>query len=227
MHNLKKTTQQLLESNDLAAIVELAEEHRRELNLLVRFAYAKETLSGWRAIKAIGLAAKALITREYEFLREVTRKLFWSLSDESGGIGWSAPELIGEIVSVDPARFSDLIPMLASVYDIEETTFRPGVLYALGRIAETSPERVMPHQELLRRGLSDLDPLSRVHALEAVRKMGSEWKREDREGLRVSIERLLADRNEVWIYREGGFEGVQVKEAAQEVLEWLNAKQEL
>lgn len=226
MHSLKQSIQHALESNDLAAIVELAQKHRRTLNLLVRFAYAKDTLVGWRAIKATGLAAKALVHSEYEFLREVTRKLFWSLSDESGGIGWSAPELIGEIVSVDPARFSDLVPMLASVYDIEERTFRPGVLYALGRIAETSPERVMPHKELLRRGLVDLDPLSRVTALEAVRKMGSEWKREDRDGLRDSVESLLTDRNEVWIYHESGFKGVQVKEAAQEVLEWINSANE-
>ena len=227
MHTLKKSIREALESNDLAAIVELAKEHRRTLNLLVRFAYTKDTLAGWRAIKAVGLAAKALITKEYEFLREVTRKLFWSLSDESGGIGWSAPELIGEIVSADPARFSDLVPMLASVYDIEETTFRPGVLYALGRIGEVAPERVMLHQELLTRGLAESDPLSRVTALEAVRKMGSEWKREDRDGLRDSVENLLTDRNEVWIYRESGFASVQVKEAAQEVLEWLNAKQEI
>ena len=226
MHTLKKKIHQALESNDLDAIVSLAREHRRVLNLLVRFAYAKDTLVGWRAIKATGLAAQSLVTREYEFLREVTRKLFWSLSDESGGIGWSAPELIGEIVSVDPARFSDLVPMLASVYDVEETTFRPGVLYALGRIAEVSPERVMPHQELLRRGLSDLDPLARVNALEAVRKMGSQWKPEDKDGLREPVRNLLTDNNEVWIYRESGFEGVQVKEAAQEVLEWISSTQE-
>jgi hypothetical protein len=57
----------------------------------------------------------------------------WSLSDESGGIGWSAPELIGEIVCADPRRFADIVPLIADVYAIEEDVFRPGVLYAFSR----------------------------------------------------------------------------------------------
>ena len=67
-----------------------------------------------------------MITTDLDFLRETCRKLVWSLSDESGGIGWSAPEILGEIVSADPKRFKDFIPLMASVYEIEEDVFRGG-----------------------------------------------------------------------------------------------------
>src|SRR5512147_1025466 len=99
---LKKTILHALESNELGAIASLAEKDRKVLSQLVRLAYDKETLVGWRAIRAVGLAARALVKTDREFLRDTCRKLLWSLSDESGGIGWSAPEMLGEIVSSDP-----------------------------------------------------------------------------------------------------------------------------
>jgi len=120
-----------LESNDLESVAAMAKEHRNVLSLLARLAYDKETLTGWRAIKAVGRAARVLLPIDYPFLHETVRKLLWSLSDESGGIGWSSPEMLGEIVCTDPHKFSDIIPLIAEVYDIEETHFRPGVLYAL------------------------------------------------------------------------------------------------
>ena len=218
---MKKTIQRALETNDLYEIIVLAKQQRRVLNLLVRFAYDKNTLSAWRAIMAVGLVAKALVETEHAFLREMTRKLFWSLSDESGGIGWSAPELLGEIVSADPARFSDLIPIIASHYDMEEVTFRPGVLYALGRIAGVSPERVMPVREVVMRGLSDENPLTRVYALEAVKALKGQWPPEELEDLKSALEELCTDRKQVWIYRGKDFAGVEVGEAAQESLKSL------
>ena len=93
--SLKKTIQYALEANDLNTVAALAKENRKALSLLVRPAYDKETLVGWRAISAVGLAARQLIKTDYEYLRETARKLLWSLSDESGGIGWAAPELLG------------------------------------------------------------------------------------------------------------------------------------
>jgi hypothetical protein len=93
--------------------VALAQQGQKAVSPLVRFAYARDTLIGQRAIRAMGLVAKELVTSEPEILRDRVRKLLWSLNDESGGIGWSAPELLGEIVSADPDRFADIIPLIA------------------------------------------------------------------------------------------------------------------
>ena len=102
---MKKYILHCLEENNLDDVVSFVQKERKTLSLLIRMAYDKDTLVGWRAIKAVGRVAKALAGTNHEFLRIAVRKLLWSLSDESGGIGWAAPELLGEIVSSESRRF--------------------------------------------------------------------------------------------------------------------------
>lgn len=211
---LKQSIQHALDSNDLNAIVALAKEHRRVLALLIRSAYDKETLAGWRAIKAVGLVARELIKTDFEFLREAVRKLLWSLSDESGGIGWSAPEILGEIVSADPQRFADIIPLIARVYGIEEDVFRPGVVCALGRIAGVSPELVMSHRGIIFSALSGSDPLARVYAIKAIKNIWKHETRNNRSIIKGLIKGLTSDRREVYIYYNDGFLRIEVGEEA-------------
>jgi len=123
---MKKSIRQALEEEDLKAVVAHAAQDRKAMSYLVRFAYDKDTLIGQRAIRAMGLVAKELVTAEPEVLRDRVRKLLWSLNDESGGIGWSAPELLGEIVSADPERFADVIPLIAEEYSTAGRVFRLG-----------------------------------------------------------------------------------------------------
>lgn len=214
MHSLKQSILDALESNDLDAVVSLSKGNRKVLSELVRLAYDKETLVGWRAIKTVGLVAKEMIKTDPAFLRETTRKLLWSLSDESGAIGWSAPEILGEIVSAHPQRFRDIIPLVAEVYDIEEKVFRPGVLYALSIIADVNPESVSAHKDLAMRGLSDDNPSARVYAIEFVRKLKSLLSEEERVSVDKLLQDLSADRAEVWIYGKSDFESIQVGELA-------------
>jgi hypothetical protein len=218
MYALKKKLHQALESNDLETVVALVKENRKVLSLLVRAAYDKETLVGWRAIKALGLSAQALVGTDYDFLRETVRKLLWSLSDESGGIGWAAPELLGEIVSADPQRFNDIIPLIAEVYDIEEKVFRPGILYALGKIAEKSPDLVMPYKDFIRRALSGGGPLSRVFALDLLKTLKSRLGKEDMDNLTEVIQSLLSDHSEAWVYKNDRFINVEIGEYARSFL---------
>lgn len=218
MHKLKQRIHQALEANDLETVVALAKANKKVISLLVRAAYDKETLAGWRAIGAIGLAAQALVKTEYGFLRETVRKLLWSLSDESGGIGWAAPEILGEIVSADSQRFSDIIPLIAEVYDIEEKVFRPGILYALGRIAEKSPDLVTPYKDLIRRALSEGEPLTRVFALDLLKMLKSRLGKEDMNNLTETMKGLLAGHSEAWVYRNGCFVSIVIGEYAQSIL---------
>lgn len=217
--SLKKTIHLALESNDLDTVVSLAKENRKVLSLLVRMAYDKDTLVGWRAIKAIGLTAKALVRTDYDFLRETIRKLLWSLSDESGGIGWAAPEILGEIVSAGPERFSDIIPLIAEVYDVEEKVFRPGVLYAMGKIAEVSPDLVMPFKDLIGRALSEGEPLSRVFALDLLKTLKNRLGKDDLDGLKKTIQDLLsADHSDAWVYKNDSFICIEIGEYARSFL---------
>ncbi|MEK6743924.1 MAG: DVU0298 family protein [Nitrospirota bacterium] len=216
-----------LEKNELVQVVALIRDERRHLSALVRLAYDKETLAGWRAIRAIGMAAREMLATDLDALRETCRKLIWSLSDESGGIGWSAPEILGEIVSADPKRFKDFIPLIASVYEIEEDVFRGGVLYALGRIAGPAPELAAPYQKIVIASLSDRDPLVKVRGLELVGllwsygKRSSVWGREYGERIITAVQNLRIDKGEAWIYRGDNFTSVSVGEEAHSCLNKL------
>jgi hypothetical protein len=214
MESSRQQLVQLLESNDLDSVVFQVKDNRRLLSQLVRLAYNKETLMGWRAIKAIGMAARQIVDQEYAFLREMIRKLLWSLSDESGGIGWSAPEIIGEIVCSDPTRFQDVIPIISGIYDIEEDVFRPGILYALSRIGEEHPELIMSRKGLAIRALSDHSPLVRYFGLEMISRIKSNMTLHDRDFINTCIRKLSNDNAEVWVYKENGFVNVQLAEAA-------------
>jgi hypothetical protein len=187
-------------------------------------AYDKETLIGWRAIKAVGLVARSLAAHDHQFLRETCRKLLWSLSDESGGIGWSAPEMLGEIVSADPHRFADIVPLIAHVYDIEEDVFRAGVLYALFRVAESAPELVVPYQEVIRQSLADRDSLVRVRGIELAgllcecAKDKKIWGQVHLEHMRPFLNQLKNDKGEAWIYVDNEFTSIQVGEVASKLI---------
>jgi len=212
MDNLKSNIQHALETNNLDSMERLAITQKRVLSLLVRFAYDKESLVGWRAIKATGVVSKALLPLEYMFLRETIRKLLWSLTDESGGIGWSAPEIIGEIISADPKRFADIIPILAGAYDCEEDVFRPGVLYAFTLIAPAAPELILPFVGLIQRALRDKQPLVRYYAIQCVRLLKDKMNT-DELSQAVSIARgIVNDKSEVWIYNGDSFMGVVLGE---------------
>jgi hypothetical protein len=220
---MKQAIVDALDANDFETVLTLALQNRKALSVLVRLAYDKDTLTGWRAIIAVGRVASVFVRNNYDFLRETARKLLWSLSDESGGIGWSAPEMLGEIVSADPKRFADVIPLIAEVYTIEEQVFRPGVLYALKRIAETSPETVRPFQMLIVRGLSEQDPLSRIYSLELVRMLKDKFIAENLAAIKDRLEDLRQDRAEAWVYSRECFECIEVGNLASEIYESINS----
>ncbi len=214
---MKQAVTAALEADDSEKILTFALQSRKVLSVLIRLAYEKETLVGWRAIKAIGKVASVFVNNNYDFLRETIRKLLWSLSDESGGIGWAAPEILGEIVSADPEKMADIIPLITEVYYIEEKVFRPGVLYALKRIAETNPGAVVPFQQVVLDGLSEKEPLARVYALDLVGLLNGRIMQENVERVRNTVANLLNDQSEAWIYRGTGFYGIVVSDYAKEI----------
>lgn len=210
-----------LEANDLGSLVLAAQADRKVMSALVRLAYDKDTLVGARAIKAMGLIARELVRTDPECLRETCRKLLWSLSDESGGIGWSAPEMLGEIVAADPKRFADIIPLLASVYEADEEVFRPGVLFALARVGEQAPERVLLHADIVLKGLSEPDPLARIFALDALKSLAGRLEAHVLTEACRLVKALFTDTTEAWVYKSDDFSPMEVGFHAREISKLL------
>jgi len=168
LFELKRAVGRALTANDIDAVAALAAKDRRVINLLMSFSYDKESELSWRAILAVGRAAAILLVEDYDFLRDTTRRLIWSVTEESGNVAWSSVEMLSEIVACDIDRFGDLVPLIVSMY--EEPLFREGVAYGLARFADVSPSLPSAYAGVIMEALADRNPRVRYYALQCVKK---------------------------------------------------------
>jgi len=143
--DLTTLRQWLLEAN-YAPILELAKKKKTILSQLTALSYKEDTIISNRAIETTGLAAHIIAENDPEYIRNYLLRLFWLVNDESGGIGWRAPELIGEILYHCP-QFSQFFPMLISLLDLEEKDalrFQAGTIWAIGRVAQVKQDAMLP-----------------------------------------------------------------------------------
>jgi hypothetical protein len=68
-----------------------------------------------------------------EKVRIYIRTLFWSMSDESGGIGWSSPQTVAEIIATNPELIDPYGSMMIA-HCIDEPPLIKGCLWGIGRM---------------------------------------------------------------------------------------------
>ena len=137
--------QWLLNAN-YAPILQIAKNKKSILSLLTTLTYDEDANTSDKAIEAAGLVAFVIAKYDPEYIRNYLLRLFWLVNDESGGICWRAPELIGEILHHCP-QFSQFFPMLISLLDLEEEDaprFRVGTLRAIGRVTQVARDEMLP-----------------------------------------------------------------------------------
>jgi hypothetical protein len=162
MSLLKDRIRAALASRDLDKVARLAQENGKVFSILIGLSYDKEDVLAWRAIEAMGAAAEAVAAAAPSTVRTVVQRLLWSIRDESGGIGWSAPEMLGEIAARLPKDFGDIPPLILSFND--EEMFRTGILWAMGRIAESGAGPVQDADAFCISCLASDDPAVRGYA---------------------------------------------------------------
>ncbi len=165
---LKEAVKEALKAADFQRIENLALEDKRIFRILISLAYDKEDLLCWRAIEAIGRAAGAVAGKDPSAVRNVVQRLIWSIRDESGGIGWSAPEMLGEIVINSPQDCADIPSIILSFH--EEESFLKGVLWAVGRISAAGINGMEGSLDVLMKALGHEDPSVRGLALYSLRR---------------------------------------------------------
>ncbi|MCX7707876.1 MAG: HEAT repeat domain-containing protein [Anaerolineae bacterium] len=206
MKETKALLRRHLAEYDLDAVAALAERQRRALSYLVALTYEPDPKLAWRAIEGFGLAAAHIADRDPEFVRVHLRRLLWLLSDESGGIGWRAPELIGEVLHNRPGRFPEFMPILASLMDMEPedaVRFRAGWLWAVGRVATVAPAPMQAALPWVEPCLADPDPQVRGMAVWCLSRLGR-W------DLLAERAALLEDDGPVVLYEAGELNTVSV-----------------
>jgi hypothetical protein len=145
---------EILQRDDLLAIQhELTQFPKKEiLNALFAAICRNEEQLRWHAISIMGWATARLAEEDLEEARIIMRRLLWSLNEESGGIGWGAPEAMAEIFCCHEGLAEEYVHMLLSYMRpdgqeahqegnyLEHETLQRGLLWAAGRLAQCRRE---------------------------------------------------------------------------------------
>lgn len=182
---MKEKIKEYLLKGEFDRLAELGEPGRI-VRTLISLSYDKTQEIAWKSIEAIGRIVYLASEKKPEFGKEIIRRLLWSIRDEAGGIGWSSPEIIGEIVRNDPSRYHDIPRILWSFMD--EEFLRKGIIWAMGRIGEVAPglvDFVSPYLRLIAGNDPDIE--MRFYAKWALCKMGEEFESKEPGDIKVVI----------------------------------------
>ncbi|MFW6323469.1 MAG: DVU0298 family protein [Desulfovibrionales bacterium] len=194
---------------------------RQVVNPLFTSLCSSDPLIRWHGITAFGEIAVHL---PLEDARIILRRLMWTLNDESGGIGWGAPEAMAEIM----ARRSDLAGeyhriLLSYIHEeesgednyLELAPLRRGAVWGIFRLAGVHPELITPGVENLLLCLEDDDSGIRGMSGLALGRIGAGEAREP-------LEKLIDDASPYEMYRDRKLTKQTVAEAAGEALALLS-----
>ncbi|KPJ95937.1 MAG: hypothetical protein AMS18_02015 [Gemmatimonas sp. SG8_17] len=213
--SLKTTLRDLLEEGHFEQIADLAAKRRRVLPSLVSLTFDTNPQICWRAIEALGVAAKRVARDDPDFVREQLRRLYWLISEESGGICWHAPEAMAEIVFHEPELFGDYLSiavhLLVSIEEEDLEHFRAGALWAIGRLGPLAGYHVDSVRGAVIAALDDPDPQVRGTAVWCLGRVGQAATLGDRSD-------LLSDYGSVALYIKGTLEQTNVSELAERAL---------
>ena len=227
---LKRQVLDLIAGPDLAAIrAELARLAAKDvINILFSAICREEARTRWHAVTCMGDAVARLAEEDLEAARVVMRRLLWSLNDESGGIGWGAPEAMAEILCRHPGLGEEYIHMLISYMRedgeevcqngnfLEHPLLQRGLLWGVARLSRCCPALLLAcgADADIPRYLTATDATTRGLAIVAAGSLGLTI-------CRPQLERLLADAAPLTVYEEGVFLPTTVGELARFALEGL------
>ncbi|MBS3732954.1 MAG: HEAT repeat domain-containing protein [Desulfobacterales bacterium] len=216
--NLKQHIKQVLGGSAREAVIEqiLSHRPRRVINALIARFYDADPVIRWRGIAAAGAVVARLADADRESARVIMRRLMWMLNDESGGIGWGAPEAMGEIMAASPALAAEYAKILCSYVHpeqnyLEHPGLQCGLLWGLGRLAQAEPGRVKNAAAGIAAFLESADPYHRGFAAWALGNAGEPGNLQD-------LRRLTADRAEIEIFDHWHMQAVSVGELARQAV---------
>jgi len=213
---LKTTLRARLADGNLEEIAEMALDRRKVLGSLLALTFDPDLQVVWRAIEAQGMAAERLSGSSPAYVREHMRRLYWMITEESGACFWRAPECMAECGARMPRLLASHVPIafhfIETLEEEDLEHFRPGALWAVGRLIEVARDHVPGVLPLVIQALEEDDPQARGMAVWCLGQTG--------EG-RVLAEhpQLRIDEGLVQLYRNRVLEETTVKDLTREVLD--------
>ncbi|MFC1705810.1 DVU0298 family protein [Planctomycetota bacterium] len=192
----KEAVRALLMARDVDGLLSWARQERNPTTVLASLLYAPEELLRWRAVEGLGRLSTQVAEGGLEGVREMVRRAFWAMNDESGGLLWNGPEVIAEILWNVPALVTEYVNLLP--HFLREEPFERGAAWALARLAPLRPSALTERADELLTLLRDDDlcrgdPYIRGHLGAAVSLLG-------RDETRERIRSLTDDRATITVY---------------------------
>jgi len=217
---LKKQIIHLLKNEEYEAVLALTNvtSEKRLLNLLVGCFCNDDEKVRWLAVSAVGQVVLNIADADMEEARVVMRRFMWMLNDESGGIGWGAPEAMGEVMACHKGLAEEYTHILvANMREdgnyLELPMLQRGLMWGIARLAEARGQLLREKNAVLYL-LPYLDSAdSAVRGL-ACRAVGNLNIVEAKERLAS----LIKDTNELLLYSKRKFETVTVGKLADNAL---------
>ncbi len=139
-----------LEKSDLREVCRFLDTHppHHLINGLFIALCNRQELIRWRAICGFGWLVPVMADKDPESARNVMRRFLWSLNDESGGIGWGAPEAMAESMFHCSLLRHEYLHMLVSYLRedgdevcqegnyLELPLLQRGLLWGIGRLCQ-------------------------------------------------------------------------------------------
>ncbi len=125
---------------------------RETINALFPALCRTEAWLRWRAVSCMGHGVARLAGEDMEAARVVMRRFLWSLNDESGGIGWGAPESMAEAMCLHERLAQEYVHMLVSYMRedgeelcqdgnyLEHPLLQRGLLWGIARLSACRPQ---------------------------------------------------------------------------------------
>nr|MBF0221507.1 HEAT repeat domain-containing protein [Desulfobulbaceae bacterium] len=220
---VKEKVTELLRAADLEkALIELSTyEQGRVLKPLLSSLCSCDKVVKWHAVTAIGQVVGATAETDFESARVVMRRFMWMLNDESGGIGWGIPEVIGEVCAVHPKIAQEYTHILVSFmreegFYLELPELQRGLMWGLGRLAQVYPQLLVEKNSLsyLPLYLGSADTRVKAGAVYATGLLN------DKQSLPV-LHKFVGDSSVVTLYKDRRFEETTLGALAREAISLL------
>ncbi len=211
---VKKEILSLLSAKDLAGVLTDIGCYpaKQVINVLFSAICGADDLVRWHAISAMGMMVARLAEEDMEEARIIMRRLLWSLNDESGGIGWGAPESMAEIMHQHAGLAGEYIHMLISYARpdgpeleqdgnyLEHEILQRGLLWGFDRLCDRRRDLLLALglTEDIPPYLHSGDHVVRGLALKVCARLGVDLSRE-------SLLPFLDDQSLLPLYHEGEF----------------------
>ncbi|MBL4902038.1 MAG: HEAT repeat domain-containing protein [Desulfocapsa sp.] len=225
---IKKKVLALLAEGDLGkSLRELAKYDERGLvNPLFSALCRPEEMLRWHTVTVFGEVLARLADKDMEAARIIMRRYIWSLNDESGGIGWGAPEAMAEAMYHHDGLCDEYLHMLISYIHpdgplahqdgnfLELPALQRGVLWGICRLAEKRQALLLQKEIIpdLFPYLESADATVRGLAAKALGLLGGSVQDD-------ALQSLLDDEQEVRLYSDGEISVLSVSELAASALQ--------